>query len=93
MFEKISQVLNNNKYQNKSTNILDSSYICWVADQVGKKYGFRARKVKHHTLEIIVSSSILATEIKIKSKAIISEINKKLKKPAIEKLQFYISSN
>ena len=89
--KKISQILEKKKYQNK-TSIITSSYICWVADQIGKRYHFRSKKFKDGVLVIAVSDNILASEIQIKKSSIINKINKELKQDKIKRIKFIVGS-
>ena len=89
--------MNNNKIKNlleKRLNrlnlnkIAQSSYICHVANNIGKKYDFKAISFTHGVLKISIENHFICQQISFKKNEIINLINKKLKNNSVKKIIF-----
>lgn len=93
MLEKVNYILDQKKYQSKISSVAEAAHTCWVADQIGKKYGFISKKFKSGTLEIAVPNSLIALELRMKNQLLLREINIELKKDKVKKLRFVLAAS
>ncbi|MCL5795479.1 MAG: DUF721 domain-containing protein [Patescibacteria group bacterium] len=89
MWQKIDNVLG--KYKKSQDKTLLASWVCHVAQAIGKYYDFSVVSFNNNILTISLPSNVLAQEIRFKEKKIITEINQRLKKDLVKRICYRIN--
>lgn len=88
MIEQINRILNKQLNKYNLANASQSAYVCHIANEVGKKYKFKAKSFKDGILAIQTQNPMEAQEIYFVLRPIITEINEKLKSDKVRKIVF-----